>query len=103
MRRLVGLPRAVGAPPRQPAHARRLPHMTAARIGTPIAPEVIERLRGVAGPGGALDDPLDIAPYCKSFRDGWEGRVPLVLRPQTTAAVAQIVRVCAEAGIGVVP
>ena len=77
--------------------------MTATPIGKPIALEVIDRLKAAAGPGGALDDPTDIAPYCKSFRDGWEGRVPLVLRPQTTAAVAHIVRICAEAGIGVVP
>ncbi|HEY7083450.1 MAG TPA: FAD-binding oxidoreductase [Hyphomicrobiaceae bacterium] len=77
--------------------------MTAARIGTPIALEVIKRLKAAAGPGGALDDPTDMAPYCRSFRDGWEGRVPVVLRPQTTAAVADVVRICAEAGIGIVP
>ena len=77
--------------------------MTPTRVGTPIAASVIERLKAAAGPGGALDDPADMAPYCKSFRDGWEGRVPLVLRPQTTAAVADVVRICAEAGIGVVP
>src|SRR5262245_28829786 len=77
--------------------------MMATRIGRPIAPEVIERRKAAAGPAGALDDPTDMAPYCKSFRDGWEGRVPLVLRPQTTAAVAHIVVICAEARIGIVP
>jgi FAD/FMN-containing dehydrogenase len=77
--------------------------MTATPVDTPIAAQVIERLKAVVGPGGALDDPTDIAPYCKSFRDGWEGRVPLVLRPPSTAAVAQIVRICAETGIGIVP
>jgi FAD/FMN-containing dehydrogenase len=44
-----------------------------------------------------------MAPYCVSFRDGWEGKVPLVLRPSTTEEVAGLVRICAEAGIGVVP
>src|SRR5262249_23484863 len=77
--------------------------MIATSVDTPIPPQVIERLKAAVGPGGALDDPTDIAPYCKSFRDGWEGRVPLVLRPQSTAAVAHIVRICAEAGIGIVP
>ncbi|HUC46277.1 MAG TPA: FAD-binding oxidoreductase [Hyphomicrobiaceae bacterium] len=77
--------------------------MTPRCVGTPIAPDILERLKGAAGPGGALEDPADTAPYCKSFRDGWVGRVPLVLRPQTTAAVADVVRICAEAGIGVVP
>ena len=71
--------------------------MTPRCVGTPIAPDILERLKAAAGPGGALEDPADTAPYCKSFRDGWVGRVPLVLRPQTTAAVADVVRICAEA------
>ena len=68
-----------------------------------MSPEVIERLKGIVGPAGYLDDPADMAPYCRSFRDGWEGRVPLVLRPQSTEEVAALVRACAEAGVGVVP
>ena len=77
--------------------------MTDIRVAKPVPPEVIERLKAAVGPAGTLDDPADIAPYCKSFRDDWEGRVPLVLRPQSTAEVAGIVRICAEAGVGIVP
>ena len=69
----------------------------------PVAGQVLEHLKTIVGPAGYLDDPSDMAPYCRSFRDGWEGHVPLVLRPQTTAQVADIVRVCAEAGVGIVP
>jgi FAD/FMN-containing dehydrogenase len=72
-------------------------------VAKPVPPEVIERLKAAVGPAGTLDDPADIAPYCKSFRDDWEGRVPLVLRPQSTVEVAGIVRICAEAGVGIVP
>ena len=75
--------------------------MIPTRVGTPIGTQHLERLKAAAGPGAALDDPADMAPYCKSFRDGWEGHVPLVLRPQTTSAVAEVVRICAEAGIPV--
>ncbi len=77
--------------------------MTDICVAKPVPPEVIERLKAAVGPAGTLDDPADIAPYCKSFRDDWEGRVPLVLRPQSTAEVASIVRICAEAGVGIVP
>ena len=51
----------------------------------PIAAEAIERLKAAVGRAGYLDDPADIAPYCTSWRDNWVGRVPLVLRPQSTA------------------
>src|SRR5690554_3945033 len=69
----------------------------------PVPSDVVERLKVVTGPGGFLDDPADIAPYCRSWRDDWVGEVPLVLRPRTTAEVAEIVRVCAAAGVGIVP
>ena len=72
-------------------------------MGKPVAASVIERLRAVVGPAGTVDDPADMAPYCKSFRDGWEGRVPLVVRPQSTAEVSAVVRVCAEAAVAIVP
>ena len=69
----------------------------------PVAPEVVERLKSVVGRAGYLDDPSDIAPFCKSWRDGWIGRVPIVLRPQTTEQVAAIVRICAQMRVGIVP
>src|SRR5262245_31617619 len=75
--------------------------MSAAR--GPIPPEAIERLKAAVGRAGYLDDPADMAPYCRSWRDNWVGRVPLVLRPQSTAQVASIVQICAERGIAIVP
>jgi FAD/FMN-containing dehydrogenase len=69
----------------------------------PVSPAAIEALKAAVGRAGYLDDPADIAPYCRSWRDNWVGRVPLVLRPQSTEEVAAIVRVCAEAGIAIVP
>ncbi|HUF86666.1 MAG TPA: FAD-binding oxidoreductase [Thermohalobaculum sp.] len=68
-----------------------------------IAPEVIERLKQAAGPRGYVDDPAEIAPYCTPFRDGWVGKTPLVLRPGSTAQVADLVRICAETRTPIVP
>ena len=77
--------------------------MTGIRAAKPIPPDVIDRLKAAVGPAGSIDDPVDMAPYCKSFRDDWEGCVPLVLKPQSTAEVAAVVRICAEAGVEIVP
>jgi FAD/FMN-containing dehydrogenase len=78
--------------------------MTAAlRSAAPVAPAAIERLKAVVGRAGYLDEPAEIAPYCRGWRDGWEGRVPIVLRPQSTQETAAIVRICAEQRIAIVP
>ena len=42
---------------------------------SPFPRAVIERLKAVVGRAGYLDDPADIAPYCKSWRDNWVGDV----------------------------
>src|SRR5262249_53586968 len=57
---------------------------------------VIARLKQIAGPQGYLDKPEDIRPYCIAWRDSWEGRTPIVMRPRTTAELSEIVRICAE-------
>ena len=72
-------------------------------VRAPVSAEAIERLKAAVGRAGYLDDPADMAPYCTSWRDNWVGRVPLVLRPQSTPEVAAIVQICAEHGIGIVP
>jgi FAD/FMN-containing dehydrogenase len=69
----------------------------------PVPPEVIQRLKDVVGPAGYLEGPGEIAPYCVSWRDNWVGSTPLVLRPAETAQVSQIVRVCAQARVPIVP
>ncbi len=74
-----------------------------ARGARPVAADVIDRLKTIVGADGVVDDPADIAPYCRSWRDGWEGKVPLVLRPATTAQVAALVSVCMETRTPIIP
>lgn len=76
---------------------------TRKRSTQPVAAEVIARLKAAVGTAGYVDDPNDIAPYCKSWRDDWIGETPLVLRPGTTGQVAEVVNICADAGVGIVP
>lgn len=64
---------------------------------------VVESLKNAVGPSGWLQDEADIAPYLVDQRGLYRGRTPIVLRPADTAQVAAIVRICAEANVGVVP
>jgi FAD/FMN-containing dehydrogenase len=68
-----------------------------------VSKEVLGRLRSVVGPAGIIEEPNDVAPYCRSWRDDWQGCVPAVLRPLSAHEVVQIVRICAETGVAIVP
>ncbi|WP_417517154.1 FAD-binding oxidoreductase [Minwuia sp.] len=68
-----------------------------------IAQETIDRLIGAVGPKGAITALEDMQPYLVEWREKWRGRSPLVLRPETTDQVSEIVRICAETGTRIVP
>jgi FAD/FMN-containing dehydrogenase len=74
------------------------PHRT-----SPVTEAALARLKAVVGPAGVIDTPADVAPYCRSWRDDWNGRVPVVLRPQSTEEVARLVAICAETRTAIVP
>ena len=61
------------------------------------------RLRAVLGDKGLVTDPADMAGYLKEWRGLWTGRAPAILRPASTAECAEAVRLCAEAGVRMVP
>ena len=66
---------------------------------------VLEMLRSAlnGAPGALLTEPGDVAPYARDWLGRRQG-VPLaVARPATAAEVASVLRVCADAGVGVVP
>lgn len=65
--------------------------------------DLIAALRARLGERGVLTDPLDTAPYCEDWRRLYRGRTPAVLRPATTAEVADAVRLCATRGVPIVP
>jgi FAD/FMN-containing dehydrogenase len=72
-------------------------------IKNPIAPNVLDRIAAVVGPAGIIRDPADMAPFLKDERGTYEGRTPMIVRPASTAEVAEIVRICAETGTPIVP
>ncbi|MDH3701424.1 MAG: FAD-binding oxidoreductase [Alphaproteobacteria bacterium] len=66
-------------------------------------PTILEQLKNATGPRGWLEDEADKAAYLTDERDLYHGTAPLVLRPDSTEAVAEIVRICAGTGVGIVP
>ncbi len=65
--------------------------------------ELIDKLRASLGPRGVLTEAADTAPYCEDWRRLYRGSTPAVLRPATTAEVAEAVRLCARHRVAIVP
>lgn len=65
--------------------------------------EVLAALKEAAGPGGYVEDPALLAPHLVDWRGRKKGVSPLLLRPDSTERVQAIVRVAAEARVGLVP
>lgn len=70
-------------------------------MSVPIS--ILDRLRSVVGAQGYLDLPADIEPFTIDHRKLYRGATPLVLKPASTEQVSEILKICYEAGVGVVP
>lgn len=68
-----------------------------------IDASILDQLRDIVGANGYLDQPVDMEPFLVDHRKLYRGATPLVLRPDATAQVAAILRLCNDSGIGVVP
>jgi len=66
-------------------------------------PDIINRLKQIVGPRGFIEDAGDMAPYLVEQRNLFRGAAPIVLRPGSTAEVAEIVALCAAAHVPVIP
>jgi len=66
-------------------------------------PALLDRLSGLLGPRGLLTAPGDIAPFLSDWRALYTGRSPAVARPGSTAELADLMKLCAAAGVPVVP
>ncbi|CAA7618520.1 FAD/FMN-containing dehydrogenase [Candidatus Terasakiella magnetica] len=62
-----------------------------------------DRLAAIVGPGNVITTATDLAPYLKEERGLFHGAARCAVRPATTAEVAEVVRLCAETSIPMVP
>ena len=68
-----------------------------------IMNETLHTIRQIVGPNGIVDDPQRFTAYVIDHRQLYHGNPALIVRPKSTAEVATIMKVCHDAGIGVVP
>jgi FAD/FMN-containing dehydrogenase len=64
---------------------------------------LIESLRAAIGRGHVLTDAAEMAPCLTDWRGRYTGAALGVARPGSTDEVAAVVRLCAEAGVAIVP
>jgi FAD/FMN-containing dehydrogenase len=65
--------------------------------------DLLDRLRTAVGDAHVLTDPADVEAYVVDWTGTHEGRALAVVRPGSTAEVADVVRACAETRTPVVP
>ncbi|MBI5786242.1 MAG: FAD-binding oxidoreductase [Rhodocyclales bacterium] len=64
---------------------------------------LLDSLRAVVGAGHVLTDQNDVAAYVTDWRGRYSGRALAIVRPGDTPQVAEVVRLCAQASVAVVP
>lgn len=64
---------------------------------------LLEPIKSALGPKGWSEDPDEIAPHAADWRGRYKGETPILLKPGSTAEVAEIVRACNAAGVAVLP
>ena len=72
-------------------------------VPKPVPDALLARLMAALGPKGCVTDAGEIAPFVVDERKLYRGRTPAVLRPASTAEVAEAVRLCAQARVAIVP
>lgn len=77
--------------------------MPTTMTSTPKSPDLIDVLAGIVGTALVLSEPADIAPFVTDWRGRYRGAALCVVRPDSTAEVAAVVKACAEAGVAIVP
>jgi FAD/FMN-containing dehydrogenase len=69
----------------------------------PLDQSLLDRLIEIVGPAACIRDESAMAPYLHEERGLYRGRAALVVRPGTTAELAQVVSSCAAAKVPIVP
>jgi FAD/FMN-containing dehydrogenase len=77
--------------------------MSEARRKSDRMAELIGRLEAVVGAKGLVTDAHDMAPHLEDRRGRFQGTAPCIVKPASTQEVAQVVELCAAAGVAIVP
>ncbi len=69
----------------------------------PLDQSLLDRLIDIVGANACISDAGAMAPYLHEERGLYKGKAALVVRPGTTAELAQVVATCAAAKVPIVP
>lgn len=72
-------------------------------VTEPLSADVLRRIQETVGAKGWTSDPADMEPFVTERRGLYHGRTAMLVRPRTPQEVAEVVRICAEAGVAIVP
>ena len=64
---------------------------------------LIDDIRAIVGPAGLIASPQEFGPYATDWRKRYVGRPAAVVKPASTAEVAEVVRACADSRTAIVP
>lgn len=64
---------------------------------------LLDELKSIVGPSGWKTDVAELAPHLTDWRGAFVGKTPILIAPENTEQVVQIVRACAAAGVSIVP
>lgn len=68
-----------------------------------LDPAFLDRMSARLGPKGLTRDPADLAPWLRDWRGRYQGAAAALASPADTREVAEIVRLCAEHRVPIVP
>jgi FAD/FMN-containing dehydrogenase len=77
--------------------------MSDERAAVRLSPSLLQRLALIVGPEHALTDAEQQLPYLREWRDLYQGRAGVVLRPGSTEEVSRIMAIAHQEAIPVVP
>ncbi|HEX8215620.1 MAG TPA: FAD-binding oxidoreductase, partial [Allosphingosinicella sp.] len=72
-------------------------------MANPPPPDLLRRLEDRLGPEGYTTGAAEMAPWLVDWRGRYRGAAAAMLSPATTEEVADVVRLCSEAGTAIVP
>ena len=70
---------------------------------SPPSGEALAKIKSIVGDKGWIDAPEDLAPWLTDRRGHYTGKCALMVRPASTEEVAQVMALCSDYGIAVVP
>src|SRR5689334_8619707 len=71
--------------------------------GAAVTSAILDGLRAIVGDKGLILDEHDKQPFLTDWRGSLAGRAAAVVRPASTEEVSNVVKLCHDSGIAIVP